>query len=154
MADAQGTTSAPAAVATLAATPSPSPALLAVGNFTSHGLTAQIDARGAGDSVTGILTVSESDLRATVDLECSRTTDGLVIIGGLVSDSTFDDNFPEGHRVAVIFEPGPPVNAVWYIAHIDEAPVDTCQALVEDMIQPEEAAPGLEPIEGSVEFGP
>ena len=134
--------------------PSPSPTLLAVGNFTSHGVTAEIDARGAGDSVTGKLTVSDSGLRATIDLECSRTTDGLIIIGGLVSDSTFDDNFPEGRRVAVIFEPGSPVKALWYIALIDEAPVDTCKALVEDIIKPEEAAPGLEPIEGTVQLGP
>ena len=134
--------------------PSPSPTLLAVGNFTSHGVTAEIDARGAGDSVTGKLTVSDSGLRATVDLECSRTTDGLIIIGGLVSDSTFDDNFPEGRRVAVIFEPGSPVKALWYIALVDEAPVDTCKALVEDIIKPEEAAPGLEPIEGTVQLGP
>jgi hypothetical protein len=136
------------------ATPSPSPALLAVGNFTSHGVTAQLDAWGAGDSVTGMLTVSDSGLRASVDLECSRTTGGLIIIGGLVSDSTFDDNFPEGRRVAVIFEPGSPVKAVWLIALIDEAPVGTCQALVEDMFKPEEAAPGLEPIEGTVELRP
>lgn len=135
-------------------TPSPSPALLAVGTFTSHGVAAQLDARGAGDSVTGILTVSDSGLRATVDLECSRSTDGLIIIGGLVSDSTFDDNFPEGHRVAVIFEPGSPVKAVWWVALIDEAPVATCQALVDDVIKPAEAAPGLEPIEGTVELGP
>ena len=134
--------------------PSPSPALLAVGNFTSHGVTAQIDARGAGDSVTGMLTVSDSGRHATVDLECSRLTDGLIIIGGLVSDSTFDDNFPEGRRVAVIFERGSPVKAVWLIALIDEAPVDTCRALVEDEFKPEEAAPGLEPIEGTVELGP
>ena len=136
------------------ATPSPSPSLLARGNFTSHGVTAQLDARGAGDSVTGMLTVSDSGFRATVDLECSRTKDGLIIIGGLVSDSTFDDNFPEGRRVAVIFQPGSPVKAVWYVAHIDEAPVNTCHALAEDTIKPEEAAPGLEPIQGTVELAP
>ena len=69
-------------------------------------------------------------------------------------DSTFDDNFPEGRRVAVIFERGSPMKAVWLIALIDEAPVDTCRALVEDEFKPEEAAPGLEPIEGTVELGP
>jgi hypothetical protein len=135
-------------------TPSPSPSLLARGNFTSHGVAAQIDARGAGESVTGTMTLSDAGLRATVDLECARSTDGLIIIGGLVSDSTFDDNFPEGRRVAVIFEPRSPVKAVWYIALVAEAPVAGCQALVEDIIKPEEAAPGLEPIEGTVELRP
>jgi hypothetical protein len=133
--------------------PSPSPALLAVGDFTSHGVTAQIDARGAGDSVTGILTVSDAGLRATVDLECSRTKDGLIIIGGLVSDSTYDDHFPGGRRVAVLFEPGSPVKAVWWIALVDEAPVDSCQALVEDNIADVDEA-ALEPIDGTVTLGP
>jgi hypothetical protein len=133
--------------------PSPSPALLAVGDFISHGVTAQLDARGAGDSVTGMLTVSDSGLRATIDLECSRTTDGLIIIGGLVGGSTFDDHFPEGHRVAVIFEPGSPVKAVWWVAAVDEAPAATCQALV-DGIKIEKGDPGLEPIDGTLELGP
>jgi hypothetical protein len=134
--------------------PSPSPALLAVGDFTSHGVAAELDARGAVDSVTGALTVSDSGLRATVDLECSRTTDGLLVIGGLVSDSTFDDHFPEGRRVAVILDPGPPVEAVWWIALMEEAPVDTCQALVEGILKEEGLGTNLEPIEGTVEFGP
>lgn len=133
--------------------PSPSPALLAVGDFTSHGVTAQLDARGAGDSVTGMLTLSDSGLRATVDLECSRTTDGLIIIGGLVGGSTFDDHFPEGHRVAVIIEPGSPVKAVWWLAAVDEAPAATCQALV-DGIKIVKGDPGLEPIDGTLELGP
>jgi hypothetical protein len=138
-----------------AATPSPSPAPLAVGNFVSHGVAAQLDARGAGANVTGTMTVSDSGFRATVALECTRTTDGgLIVIGGLVTDSTFDDNFPEGRRVAIIFQRGSPVKAVWYIAHVAEPPVDTCQALVEDVIDPEEVSAGLEPIEGTVELRP
>jgi hypothetical protein len=153
-----------------AATPSPSPAPLAVGNFVSHGLSAQLDARGAGANVTGTMTVSElrpfnpgsssmnspdSGLRAAVALECTLTTDGgLIVIGGLVTDSTFDDNFPEGRRVAIIFQRGPPVKAVWYIALVAEPLVETCQALVEDVIVPEEVSPGLEPIEGTVELAP
>ena len=58
------------------------------------------------------------DGRATVDLECARTTaEGLIEIGGLVTDSTIDPNaqdwhegFPEGRGVVVIFEPGSPVS--------------------------------------------
>jgi hypothetical protein len=136
-------------------TPSPSPAPLAVGDFTSHGVAAQLDARGTGANVTGTMTVSDSGLRATIALECTRTTDGgLIVIAGLVTDSTFDDNFPEGRRVAIIFQRGSPVKAVWYIALVAEAPVDSCQTLVEDVIDPEEATAGLEPIEGTVELRP
>jgi len=136
------------------ATPSPTPAPLAVGDFTSHGVAAQLDARGAGDSVTGTLTVADSGLTATVDLECSRTADGLLFIGGLVRDSSFDDNFPEGRRVAIILEPGSPIKALWYIALLAEPPVDTCRELVEDIIKPAEARVGLEPIEGTIELAP
>jgi hypothetical protein len=136
------------------ATPSPSPAPLAVGTFTSHGVAAQLDAQGAGDSVTGTLTVSDTGLRATVDLECSRRADGLLFIGGLVSDSTFDDFFPEGRRVGVIFEPGSPVKALWLIALIDEVPAANCQTLADDLFKPAEATAGLEPISGTVELAP
>ena len=135
--------------------PSQSPAPLAVGTFTSHGVTTELDARDAGPNVTGTMTVSDTGMRASVALECTGTIgEGLIAIGGLVTDSTFDDNFPEGRRVAIIFQRGSPVKAVWYIAHVAEAPVDSCQALVEDVIDPEEAAPGLEPIEGTVELRP
>ena len=80
-------------------TPSPSPSPLAAGSFTSHGIAGEIDARGGGANVTGTLTASDSGLDATVTLECSRTgEDGLLIIGGLVTQSTFQDNFPEGRR--------------------------------------------------------
>ena len=137
------------------ATPSPSPAPLAVGNFTSHGVVAQLDARGADASVTGSLTVSDAGMEATVTLECSRTYDGgMLAIGGLVTDSTFDDNFPAGRRVAVIFERGSPVKAVWYVALVAEPMVDSCRELVEDVIDPEDFRPAMEPIEGTVELAP
>ena len=135
--------------------PSPSPTVLARGDFTSHGVAAQIDATGSGDDVAGTLTVSDSGQDATVDLECARTTDdGLLEIGGLVTESTFDDGFPKDRRVAVIFEPGSPVKAVWRIALVAE-PVDpSCQALFETMDKPgaDDPRPGLEPIEGTVEL--
>jgi hypothetical protein len=137
--------------------PTPSPTVLARGEFTSHGVVAQIDATGSGDDVAGTMTVSDSGQDATVDLECTRTTDdGLIEIGGLVTESTFDDYFPQGRRVAVIFQPGSPVKAIWRIALVAE-PVDpSCQALFETMDEPgaDDPRPGLEPIEGTVEFGP
>ena len=135
--------------------PSPSAAVLARGDFTSHGVVAHIDATGSGANVDGTMTVSDSGQDATVDLECARTTDdGLIEIGGLVTESTFDDGFPQGRRVAIIFEPGSPVKAVWRIALVAE-PVDpSCQALFETMDKPgaDDPRPGLEPIEGTVDL--
>lgn len=148
--------------------PSPSPALLARGNFTAHGITAELDATGSGADVAGTMALSESntDNRATVDLECARTTaDGLIEIGGLITASTFivDDQsawhggLPVGQRVAVIFEPGPPVNAIWNVTTADQG-VASCEAMFEDLdaspdkISP--GSPGLDPIQGTVEFGP
>jgi hypothetical protein len=136
--------------------PSPTPTVLARGDFTSHGVVAQIDATGSGADVDGTMTVSDSGQNATVDLECTRTTDdGLIEIGGLVTESTFDDFFPQNRRVAVIFQPGSPVKAVWRIALVAEPVEPSCQALFETMDKPgaDDPRPGLEPIDGSVELG-
>jgi hypothetical protein len=133
----------------------PTPSLLARGEFISHGVSAQIDARGAGANVAGTMSLSDTGLRATVALECSRTTEaGMTMIGGLVTESTFDDGFPQGHRVAVIFQRGSPVQAVWWISLAAESPVASCRELVEDVIDPQEVSTALEPIEGNVELGP
>ena len=143
------------AAASLLPAPTPQAATFAIGNFTSHGVATQLDARGSGADVTGTMTVSDSSLRATVALECARTTGGgLILIGGLVTDSTFDDYFPEDRRVAVIFQRGDPVKAVWWVPLVADPPVATCQALVEDVIDLEEVSAGLETIGGSVELGP
>ena len=80
--------------------PSPSPSLLARGNFTAHGITAELDATGSGADVAGTMALSKSGTsnRATVDLECARTTaDGLIEIGGLITDSTFDADNQDWH---------------------------------------------------------
>lgn len=154
---AAGCTGAPASTPSpsVAATSAPpSPALLAFGTFTAHGVAAQLDASGAGASVTGTMSVSDEGGRATVTLECSRSSDsGLVIIGGLVTESTYADYFPDGHRVAVIFKRGTPVQAVWWVAHPSDTPVATCQALV-DGVDVVEAAADMEPIEGTVQLAP
>jgi len=139
------------------ATPSSSPAPLAVGEFTSHGVGAVLDARGSGASVTGTMMLSDEGGSASVTLECSRTTDdGLLLIGGLVTESTYDDGFPDGRRVAIIFQRGSPVRAVWWIAFLDEAPVNSCRELVDEVIPPqlEDTKGQLEPISGSVELAP
>lgn len=151
---AAGCSGTPASAPPATAAPSPSPAPLAFGTFTSHGVAAELDARGSGSSVTGTLTVSDEGGRATVTLECSRSTDnGLLIIAGLVMETTYTDYFPDRHRVAVIFKRGTPVQAVWWVSHPTDPPIATCQALVDD-VDPIEAARGVEPIGGSVQLAP
>jgi hypothetical protein len=143
---------------------SPSPSLLARGSFSAHGIDAELDATGSGADVAGTMSLSDSTGRATVDLECARTTaDGLIEIGGLVMDSTIDpdsqdwhDGFPEGQRVAVIFEPGSQVKAIWWVTSASDG-VASCAELFEgidgseDQISP--GSPGLDPVQGTVEFG-
>jgi hypothetical protein len=139
------------------ATAAPTVAPLAVGEFTSHGVTAKLDARGTGDDVAGTLTVSDTGQSATVDLECSRTAEGgLLMIGGLVTDSTFTEYFPKDHRVAVILRAGSPVQAVWWVTLPGEPPVESCRALMDDILADagNEAIEGLEPIDGTVQLAP
>ena len=147
--------------------PSPSPSLLARGNFTAQGITAELDATGSGADVAGTMALSQSGTSnvATVDLECARTTaEGLIEIGGLLTESAWDpnaqdwnDGFPTGQRVAVIFEPGSPVKAIWNVTSADQG-VTSCEAMFENLDasadEPLPASPGLDPIQGTVEFGP
>ena len=146
--------------------PSPSPSLLARGNFTAQGITAELDATGSGADVAGTMALSQSGTSnvATVDLECARTTaEGLIEIGGLLTESAWDpnaqdwnDGFPTGQRVAVTFEPGSPVKAIWFVTFADDG-VWSCAALFESMDSGDEilpGQPGLDPISGTVEFGP
>jgi hypothetical protein len=149
---AAGPSSQPSA---MPATAAPTAAPLARGEFTSHGVAATIDARGAGGDVTGTMTMSDSGNDATVDLECGHTTEGgLLIIGGLVTESTFTEFFPQGHRVGIAFEPGSPVNAVWYVVLPGDAPLPNCQAVVDALVgEGDELSEALEPITGTVELG-
>jgi len=132
--------------------PSPTPALLAVGDFISHGVTTRLDARGAGANVTGTMTVSDEGGRATVALECSRTTAaGLTIIGGLVTDSTYSDFFVEGIHVAIALQRGSPVRAFYHFP--EGPPPSTCPAFL-DVVPDSSTSEILEPINGSVELAP
>jgi hypothetical protein len=147
--------------------PSPSPSPLARGNFTAHGITAELDATGSGADVAGTMALSQSGTSnsATVDLECARTTaEGLIEIGGVLTESAWDpnaqdwnDGFPTGQRVAIIFEPGPPVRAIWWVTSSNDG-VASCAALFEGMDGSGEpilpGSVGLDPIQGTVEFGP
>jgi hypothetical protein len=132
--------------------PSPSPTLLASGSFTVPDDDAtELDATGNGANVSGTLTVTSAGSRFSVELDCARTTEGgLIVIGGTVSDSTAD-SFPEGSLFGIILQPGSPVRAGFMFDEM--VPGLTCLAFLEGPIDAE-AGPGLEPIEGTVEFGP
>ena len=139
--------------------PSPSPALLARGTFTAQvgdGYTVDLDATGGASSVTGSMVVSHATNGGfTVDLECTRTIDGLLWIGGDVTQSTYSET-PAGTRAAIVFERGSPVKAIFVWQGSDPRSA-SCQAFFDDMIAIGGAGnlrAGLKPIEGTVELGP
>jgi hypothetical protein len=137
--------------------PSPSPTLLARGTFTVQvggGYTVDLDATGGGSSVTGSMSVT-GDSDFTVDLECTRTIDDLLWIGGDVMESTSSEA-PAGTRAAIVFQRGTPVEAI-FVFQFDDPQSASCQAFFDDMIAiggTEDIQAGLEPIEGTVELGP
>ncbi|HUQ44090.1 MAG TPA: hypothetical protein VM451_06735 [Candidatus Limnocylindria bacterium] len=141
--------------------PSPSPALLARGTFTAQvgdGYTVDLDSTGAASSVTGSMVVSHAGKDGfTVDLECTRTIDGLLWIGGDVTQSTYSET-PTGTRAAIVLERGSPVKAI-FVWQGTEPPSASCQAFFDDMIATGGAgtlrADGmLKSIEGTLELGP
>jgi hypothetical protein len=140
-------------------TPSPSQALLAHGTFTAQvgdGYTVDLNATGGASSVTGSMVVSHAAKDGfTVDLECSRTIEGLLWIGGDVTQSTYSET-PAGTRAAIVFERGSPVKAIFVWQGSDPRSA-SCQAFFDDMIAIGGAGDlraGMKPIEGTVELAP
>ena len=142
--------------------PSPtSAALIARGTFTLYEAEVELNARGGGDSVTGTMSVSHEDGDFTVDLKCTRTTeDGVILIAGDITDST-SPHARRGAREVLVLKPGSPVYASFDSegrAGGDVLPAASCPALLEQVIdtgtQTVIGPNGLEPIEGTVEFGP
>ncbi len=143
--------------------PSPSQALLARGTFTAHGVAVELDATGGASSVTGSMIVSpEADYVGdtfdgdfTVDLECTRTIDGLLWIGGDVTEST-TTIAPAGTRAAIVFERGSPAKAI-FVWQMDDPRSASCQAFFDDMVAlggTEDRRAAMQPIEGTLELGP
>ena len=131
--------------------PSPSPALLASGNFTMKGAEVELNASRGGSSVTGVWHVNDSGPSWTGDLECARTTpSGLIVIGGDVTDST-SEYAKEGARAAIVLKRGSPVQA--YPHFEPDPPSATCLEFLETVTDAD-AASHLDPITGSIEFGP
>jgi len=136
--------------------PSPTPTLLAHGTFTAQGINTTLDATGAGSNVSGRMTGSNSDGVFTVALECERTINGLLWIGGDVTQSTSLQNAPVGSRTAIVLKRGSPVQAI-FVFQMSDPRSATCQAFFDDMlvIAPQsDIDAGLEPIAGTVELAP
>jgi len=137
---------------------SPGPAALVVGSFGSHGGNIQLDATGDGSNVTGSMIYADNggaELGGfTVDLKCTRATEGgLIFIGGPISDATkgYVTNAPVGTNVALILQRGSPVLAEILVQYPDPHEPD-CMTFLESIA--DDRPPGaLEPIVGAVEFG-
>jgi hypothetical protein len=136
--------------------PSPSPTLLARGDFHVGDRTVELDATGAGSSVTG--TVNTTDGAGNmfdVDLQCTHATeDGTIWIGGDVTEST-TDYAPKGTWAGIVLVPGSPVQAT-FVFQLDDPRAPNCPAFLEQMIAlaPAEVSADLNPIEGTVELRP
>ena len=138
--------------------PSPSQALLARGSFTAlvgDGYTVDLNATGRDSSVSGSMIVSQGTKGYTVNLECTRTIDGLLWIGGDVTASTNSDA-PTGTRAAIVLLRGSPVKAIM-VWQMDDPQSASCQAFFDDMLAIDgtgDIRAAMEPIEGTLELGP
>jgi hypothetical protein len=134
--------------------PSPSPSLLARGDFHVGDRAVELDAAGAGATVTGTMNTADGAEIFDVDLQCELAAeDGMIWIGGDVTDST-TGYAPEGTWAGIVLQPGSPVQAT-FVFQLDDPRAPNCPAFLEQMIAMGEAeiSANLEPIEGTVELG-
>lgn len=150
--------------------PSSTAVTLASGTFTvplgEFGEAVDIEATRAGDDVSGTIEISNpvgGEGAYSVDVQCARTTDdGFLMIGGEVSESTYEEFVGEGAYVVLAFAPGTPVRMLWAVDVLaaDEvpAPAESCAGYIDSLL----GEPGLfdavdvqgRPIEGELELGP
>jgi hypothetical protein len=98
-----------------------------VGDTDLGGQTLNISAEEEDDEVTGELRFSDPGGEVVVNVECADTdTDGVVILGGTVSDSTGDD--VSGLAALFIREGDPDSVAVW----LDEGENPSCGDLLKN----------------------
>ena len=156
-------------------TPTPQPTsptsagvTLASGSFSAplgeFGEAFNIEAVGAGDDVSGTIEISNpagGEGAYSVDVQCARTTDaGFLLIGGEVTESTYNEFIEDGAYVVIALAPGTPVRMLWAVDVLatDEvpAPAESCSAFVESLLSdPMFAAVDVDgrPIVGDVELG-
>jgi hypothetical protein len=157
------------------ATPTPQPTsltpvavTLASGSFTAplreFGEAVDIEAVRTGDEVSGTMEISNpagGEGAYSVDVQCARTTDdGFLLIGGEVTESTYEEFIEDGAYVVITFATGTPVRVLWAVDVLttDEvpAPAESCSAFVESLLgDPEFLDANVHgiPIEGDLELG-
>ncbi len=142
---------------------------LASGTFTAplneFGEAVDIEATRTGDDVSGTMEISNpagGDGAYSVDVQCARTTDeGFLMIGGEVTESTYEEFIAEGAYVVLALAPGTPVRVVWAVDVLatDEvpAPAESCAAYIDTLLGDPMFAEGIgdhgRPIEGELELG-
>ena len=134
-------------------TPTPQPTsptsagvTLASGSFSAplgeFGEAFNIEAVGAGDDVSGTMEISNpagGEGAYSVDVQCARTTDdGFLLIGGEVTESTYNEFIEDGAYVVIALAPGTPVRMLWAVDVLatDEvpAPAESCSAFVDSLL--------------------
>lgn len=158
------------------ATPTPQPAsptsvavTLASGSFTAplgeFGEAVDIEAVRTGDDVSGTMEISNptgGEGAYSVDVQCARTTDdGFLLIGGEVTESTYEAFIEDGAYVVIALAPDAPVRMLWavdvFATEEVPAPAESCSAYVESLIGDPEFLDAVDvsgrPIEGDLELG-
>jgi hypothetical protein len=142
---------------------------LASGSFTAplgeFGEAFDIEAVRTGDDVSGTMEISNpagAEGAYSVDVQCARTTDdGFLLIGGEVTESTYEEFIEDGAYVVIALAPGTPVRMLWAVDVLvaDEvpAPAESCSAFVESLLDDPEFVSAVDvqgrPIEGDLELG-
>ena len=140
-----------------------SPPLLARGNFESIGGEVDFEASGGGSDVTGHMTVSgegqNEPWAITVDLQCATTEDGLVMIGGVVTDRTGEEAPQEGNWAGIYLERGSPVEASVWPRPSGRVRGGLCVEFLDEQLMWErsthlEPVDFADPVDGTIELGP
>ena len=150
--------------------PTPVAVTLASGSFTApleeFGEAIDIEAVRTGDDVSGTMEISNpagGEGAYSVDVQCARTTDdGHLLVGGEVTESTYEEFIEDGAYVVIELAPGTPVRMLWAVDVLvtDEVPTpaESCSAFVETLLGDPEYRPDTvdvygRPIEGDLELG-
>jgi hypothetical protein len=146
-------------------TASQSPVTLALGSFTAPLLasgvtTVDIDAVGveprlrgsesrSATPASGSMEVSDADGRFSVEVECTRWAEEL-LIGGEVIDSTHGAA-AEGSRVVIALHPRTVISALLWFE--DAAVAPTCEGFLEGISIPIDVSNEMEPVVGVMRVG-
>lgn len=149
--------------------PTPTAFTLASGAFTAplgeFGESIELEAIRRGDEVSGTMQISNpagGEGAYSVEVQCARRADeGFLMIGGAVTESTYEEFIAEGAYVVIALATGTPVRMLWGVDVLatDEvpAPADSCSAYLESLLGDPEFLETLDaqgrPIEGDLELG-